>query len=152
MKRFAWLMVLAVVFGMVSQAYAGLMRVENLVGSDDDDEIAMASQATVYTKAFKIKSGEYFGLSYMITTDIGSPSGIIELEQGYDLPTTEGASDDEWAEPDNMADIATGITTETRHYISFSPIPTPYARFKITNSGGSFHSKFSGKVFIVEED
>ncbi len=96
--------------------------------------IAIASTAVVYTKAFKVGFGEYFALSYKAVSASGSPDIKIELEQGIDVPTTEGSADSAWVVPENMANIETKLTTETQHHKSISPVPMLWARLKITGN------------------
>jgi len=105
--------------------------------ANGNKNIVIASTAVVYTKAFKMSYGEYFSLDYKAVSDTGDPSIKIELEQsiGDNLPTTEGSSDTNYVEPENMSDIEADLTTETWKKKSLSPVPSMYARLKITGSG-----------------
>ncbi len=98
-------------------------------------DIAIASAAVVYTRSFKLAFGDYFAVSYKATSDSGSPSLKIELQQSWDVPTTEGSTDGNWVESENMADIETDLTTETMHHKALTPATLAYGRFKITGSG-----------------
>lgn len=95
--------------------------------------IAVASTATIWTRAFKLSFGDHFGISY-IATATGSPSLKIELEQSFQEPTTEGATDANWVEGENISDIESDLTTETMHHKEIVPVTLPYGRIKITGS------------------
>jgi hypothetical protein len=95
---------------------------------------SIASGLSVYTDSFDISTGEYFALSYQATSVLGTPNMGIELEQSTSLPAVEGAADANWVEAENYTDIVTGLTSETVHNKSFSPIAMPYARFRINEA------------------
>lgn len=107
--------------------------VSDILSSDGATEnIAVGTSATVYTKAFKLAYAEYFALFYKATSD-GTVNVKIEIEQCWRLPTTEGSADTSYVEPEGMSDIDT-VTDETQHCKSISPIPSPYARLKLTGA------------------
>lgn len=109
---------------------------QNIVGSDLSTTIAVASTATVYTKAFPMTYGANFAIG-AIATSSGNVALKIELECSYQLPTTEGAADGTYVEPDGMADVFSSIADEVQHYKQLYPIPMPFARFKITGGAGN---------------
>lgn len=151
MKRIIVFILLS--FVIVNVSYAGLMRVEKIVDSTGNSTISVPSNTTTYTHSFPIKSGEYFGLYYKFTSATGSPNIAMELEESYELPTTEGSSDTEWVEPDNQSDIASGVTTEIQHSIALSPIPSPFARIKMTAAASSTNDTVADlRLIVVEED
>ena len=115
------------------------VEIKNILNSSQSADIAVASQATVYTKAFKIAFGEYFGLAYKAVSATGSPDVKIELELGVNdaPPSTEGAADTNYVEAENAADIETNLTTETWHIKSLSPVASGYARLKITGNASN---------------
>ena len=112
---------------------------EQVVSASDNltVDIAIASEAVVYTKSFKLAFGDYFAVSYKATSASSTPDIKIELEQSWTEPTTEGSQDDNWVEPEGMADIETSLTTETQHHKSLSPATLPLGRFKITGNGSN---------------
>ncbi len=125
---------------------------KNILTSADSTDIAVAGAVTVYTKVFKLAFGEYFCLSYKATVSAGAPDLKIELQQSFQEPTTEGATDSNWVEPENMADIETSLTTETYHHKSLSPVTLPFARLKITGAAGNAASTvLNAKISQQEE-
>ena len=101
--------------------------------------IVIASNAVVYTKAMYIGLSKFHSLSYIASSVAGGIELKIEVEQSFRLPTTEGAADTYWAEPESMSDIVAALTTENQIYHkSLSLIPLPYFRLKIT--GGAANS------------
>ena len=130
-----------------AQTIRGNTRVYDLDdGSSTSFTITRAS--TVYTSWFPL-NGDYYGLSYRFTSAAGSPNIRIQLQESYRLPDTDNAADTFWTVPDNVSDIATGITTETQHYISFSPVPALYGRLVITEAGVSDDTICTLKVFVI---
>jgi len=124
-----------VCFAAGNEAYVSReVFTEDVLASDDSTSILVSSTDVVYTKAFSLTKGEYFALSYKATSTVGSPSLLIELQQSYALPETEGLTDANWVEPENMPDIESDLTAETQKHKSFSPLPLPYGRLKITGS------------------
>uniref|UniRef100_A0A6H1ZNV5 Uncharacterized protein n=1 Tax=viral metagenome TaxID=1070528 RepID=A0A6H1ZNV5_9ZZZZ len=128
------------------------VQVQKVLLSTESASIAVASTAVVYTKAMKLAFGDYFALSYKAVSAAGSPDVKIELEQSYELPTTEGSSDAEWVEPENMADIETNLTVETQKHKSLSPIPLPYGRFKITGNAGNAADTILTMFLSIQEE
>lgn len=114
--------------------------ISNIVDSLDSADIAVAAGATtVYTKAFKVAFGEYFALAYRAVSATGTPILQIELQAGINdaPPTTEGADDANYVEPENQADIETSLTTETWHIKSLSPAVSCWLRLKLTGAGAT---------------
>lgn len=114
-------------------------HVNDILEFGGDLEIAIATTATVYSVSFKLVYGEYFGITYLATSD-GTVSLTIELEQSWVLPATEGSSDDNWVVPEGMAAIHTTLSGEVQHLKSITPIPAPYGRLKITGVGSNHSS------------
>lgn len=93
-------------------------------------DIAVGTDETVYTKAFKLAYGEYFSLFYKATS-AGVVDIKIEIEQCWELPTTEGSQDNDYVEPEGLSDVD-DVADTTQHCKSISPIPSEYARLKLT--------------------
>ena len=126
--------VLAVLF-MFSMAQAAVsygpeaIIIGNATGVED---IAVVNATTVYSQSFNIENGEYFGVAYRALNTTDPLNITIQLEQSWTTPATEGATDTNYVIPVGAVDIITGLTTNATWYIkSLSPVPTPYARFKI---------------------
>ena len=110
------------------------VSVDKILSSSEGENIAIASAAVVYTKAFRMDKGEYFALFYKATS-AGTPGLKIELETSWTLPATEGAADDNFVEAESLTDIEADLTTKTWHHKAITPPVCKYARLKITGSG-----------------
>jgi len=97
--------------------------------------ITIGAGATVYSKSFSLKYGLYFALAYLAGS-AGAIDLTIQLEQSFELPTTEGASDVKWVIPASQADIHTNLADANWHNAAFSPVAMPYGRLKITSAAG----------------
>ncbi len=125
-----------------------------ILSSAEAVNIAIASAAVVYTKAFKLAFGEYFGLAYKAVSESGTPDIKIELELSIKdvVPTTEGAADANYVEAENAADIELNLITETWHIKTLSPVTSVYGRLKITgNAGNPADTIFNGHINKQEE-
>lgn len=109
--------------------------IQNIFEAGGDLNIAVAGEVTVYSQSFELKNGTDFALAYKATSD-GAVKLKIELEQGYQLPTTEGSADTSWVVPEGADTIEDALATETQHIRALSgtraPVAMPYARLKIT--------------------
>jgi len=113
---------------------------------------AIASAAVVYSKSIRIGGANVVGIAYQATSAGSSPDLLIQVEQSYTKPTTEGASDTKYVVPEDMANIETNLTTETWHVKSLSLVPMKYMRFKITGNGGNpADTLLSLELFLQEE-
>lgn len=113
------------------------VNVQDVLSAVNVNDIAIAGAVTVYTRSFLLTGGDYFSLSYKATSVAGAPDLKIELEQSFQLPTTEGVSDTNWVKPEGMSNIESNLTTETMHHKALTPITLPYGRFKITGNAGN---------------
>ncbi len=128
--------------------------VDPILSSAEAVNIAIASHAVVYTKAFKIAFGEYFSLAYKALSAGGAPDIKIELEQSIKdvLPATEGAADTNYVVAENMANIETNLGAETWHIKALNPGLSVYGRFKITgNAANPADTIFTGHINKQEE-
>ena len=125
---------------------------QDIVLSTESANIAVALIAVIYTKAFKMAYGDYFGLKYKAVSASGTPDVKIELEVNNALPTTEGAADTDWSVPEGMANIETNLITETIRHKSIAPPPFAYGRLKITgNAANPADTIVTSKLSIQEE-
>lgn len=153
MKRIAMFLVgMALSILIAIPCFAGRMVVQNITDSGGNSSIGIGSTATVYTQSFILKSGEYFGIGYQCVSDTTTPYITLQIEESTTLPTTEGASSTNWVIPDNIADIATNLTTETQHYAPLTVVPLPYARIKITNNAATTDTIMTLKIIKVEKN
>lgn len=123
--------------------------VRDVLDSLESTTITIGAGATVYTKAFSLKYGLYFALAYKATS-AGAIDLTIQLEQSYDLPTTEGSADAKYVIPASLADIHTNLADANWHNAAFSPVALPYGRFKITSAAGVANT-LQGKLSIQED-
>ncbi len=110
-------------------------KVRNILSALNVAAIPVGAGATVYSKAFSLKFGDYFGLAYKAAS-AGAIDLTIQLEQSFQEPTTEGASDVYYVIPATMADIHTNLADANLHIAALSPVAMPYGRFKIVSAAG----------------
>lgn len=131
---------LAMVLSMVQICFAATVGpiVENIPNSDESVlAIPVASTATIYSHSFSLKSNEYFSIAYKGSSASSTPDLLIQLEQSWTIPTTEGSSDTNYVIPENMPNIETNLVTETWHIKAFSPCVMPYSRIKVTGNASN---------------
>jgi len=109
--------------------------VRAILSSANVAAIPVGAGATVYSKSFSLKFGDYFGIAYKAASG-GAIDLTIQLEQSFDLPTTEGVADAAYVIPATMADIHTNLADANWHITSLSPVAMPYGRFKIVSAAG----------------
>ena len=119
----------------VSNAFA-YMGTTTITASDGSVDIALTTAESVYTHSFLMRSKDptTTAISYLITSVSTSPSINIQLQQSFKTPTTEGATDTYWTEPDGVKTIVTGESTETIKHATFDSITLPYGRFIIADT------------------
>lgn len=105
--------------------------------TSDDFEIAVAGTANVYSKSHKIAYSSAMCLMYKATI----PSGVVDidlyLEQGPDVPATEGSEGtavDGWHQ---VGSKIADITDENWHSVTLSPMVLPYLRIKADGQGSN---------------
>lgn len=123
--------------------------IRDVLMSTNVSTITVGAGATVYTKSFDLKFGLYFALAYKAAS-AGAIDLTIQLEQSYDLPTTEGSADAKYVIPASLADIHTNLADANWHGKSFSPVAMPYGRFKITSAAGVTNT-LQAKLSIQED-
>jgi len=137
MKRFLIGLLLAGVL-FATPAIAGLMGgTTKVLDADGTASIGVNADEIIYTGSFPISSSNVFGVWLKAVSATGTPAIKVELEESYTLPTTEGAGDANWVEPDGFSDVFSSIADEIAHVKYLSPDPMPYARFKITGGGAN---------------
>ena len=93
------------------------------------DEEAVATQNTITSAIFPVKSGGFFGAWYKATTPapgqgLHTPSVNVTIEMSY-TPTSST-----FVEPDDFDDLETNLTNTNTHIKSVNPPPMAYMRFK----------------------
>jgi len=139
-----------IILAFISVAFAGLMNIREVTDSSGNFPFTVLQNATVYTKSFPMKSGDYFGLGYKAVSAAGTPNITISLEQSYTLPSTEGSSDSNYVAPEGIGAIATELTSETQHYTNITTVPMPYGRFKVVENGAANDTAVSLRLTTIE--
>jgi hypothetical protein len=109
--------------------------VRNILSSLNVTAIPVGAGATVYSKSFSLKFGDYFGLAYKAASG-GAIDLSLYLEQSWDVPTTEGVADTQYVIPTGMTTIHANLADANWHIVALSPIAMPYARIKIVSAAG----------------
>ena len=114
--------------------------------------LAVASTGTAYSYSFPTKPNVQFGIMVQLDVSSGTPNVKVELESGFELPTTEAAADtDHFAVgQSNDCVIDTGANTETLRFYPLAPIVAPYSRIKFTGQGANPASCVVAKLQIFE--
>ena len=89
------------------------------------DGEAVATQNTITSAIFPVKSGGYFGVWYQASTGIGDPSLSITIEMSY-TPTAATM-----VTPSEFTAIETNLTDTNADVKSVSPPPMGYMRYKV---------------------
>jgi hypothetical protein len=83
-----------------------------------------------YSESFPTRDVTYaFGYKF---TSAGTVKVKVELEQGKDLPATEGAADAGWCVPNDALEFDNECADEILHIKAYAPSSAPYSRIKIT--------------------
>ncbi len=110
-------------------------KVRSILSSLNVSAIPIGAGATVYSKSFSLKFGDYFGLAYKAAS-AGAIDLTIYLEQSFQEPTTEGVADTAYVIPASMADVHTNLADANWHITALSPVAMPFSRFKIVSAAG----------------
>ena len=127
---------------------------QNVTDKNGVLDIAVATTAVVYTKAFETKNGTDFALAYKASADGADKVKLkIEIEQGYAIPGTEGSADNNWAVPSGADTIEDSLAVKTQNVRALSStrgfVVLPYARFKITGLGDADANSASTTIRMV---
>jgi len=124
-----------------------------IVNSSDSATIAVAGETTVYTKAIDLTKFQNMAVAVKCdSAGDGTVNVKVELEQGIELPDTEGSADTSWAVPET-APISLTITDEDQHGDNLSPIPFRYGRLKLTGlTGNAADVSVTAYLSATEED
>lgn len=109
--------------------------VYDMVNSAGASIIPVATTATVYTAVLDAGSVEYAALSYKATST-GTVSIALNIEQSFQRPATEGASDTTYVVPDGVSAITT-ITGTAWGHIAINPLALRYTRFRLVGGGSN---------------
>jgi hypothetical protein len=105
--------------------------------TDGKSVMAIAAEATFYTKALNVSKGTSFGIKTKALSAGGSPTIKIEVQQSDVLPATEGAADADYVSADGGADVYSNLNDEIWHVKQISLVPMTWCRLKITGLSGN---------------
>lgn len=109
-----------------------------------------AHSATIYSRAFDLSQGRNFAV--MLKAAGTTINLQVQLECSYQLPTTEGAADAQWAVANGLSDIIDGLANSTVFYKAVSPVAFRYGRLKIiTKSGNSADTTLNARISKTED-
>lgn len=116
----------------------GIGSTQQVVTSAGSTSLAVAGNVTVYTKSFPMMYSEYMSVWYRAAVT-GTLDVKIELETSWTTPETEGAADNNYSEPDNLADIESSLAEakSTYHHKSLNPPFCMFGRFKLTGGASN---------------
>lgn len=104
--------------------------------------LAVPSQSTVYTHAFRMGMSKNFSVQIQCATST-SPSVRMQLEASFYNPSensktfTEGSASALYVVPDAFADIFSNIVDTNYHIKGYQPPFVSYGRFKLTGLAGN---------------
>jgi len=101
-------------------------------------ELAVASTGTAYSHSIPLPKNTAFGLEIKFASS-GTVDVQVDLEQGNQVPTTEGSADATWAVTDQL-NADTNITDTNKHIMAVAPVVTTHARLKFTGEGSNHAS------------
>ncbi len=121
--------------------------------SDGSQDIGVAGTAVVYTRAFDLNMGVFFGIRYRAVSATAATDIKVELEQSDQLPVTEGSTDANWVVPSGASALEANLTSEIWVEKTLSPIPKRFGRLKLTGQGtNNADTIFNAFLSKVEED
>jgi hypothetical protein len=104
--------------------------------------VACGGTSVYWTNSFKLNRGMTFGWEVALTSS-GVCTVTIELEQGNQPPTTEGAADGSWVIPvgksgaNGLFPSGTIVAAATTYIVAYAPVATILGRLKITGTGSN---------------
>lgn len=113
--------------------YGSIRKITNSSGITP---IAVATTSVVYSQAFKLGYGQYFGI-WQKAASSGTIDLKIQLEQSTNPPAAEGSADANWVIGDGVADINSSLSSTTTQIKVISPVPMLWARLKITGGASN---------------
>lgn len=123
--------------------------IRDILAAAGGTTLTITAGGTIYTESFSLKYGLYFALAYKAASG-GAIDLTLQLEQSYQKPGTEGASDADWVIPENMSDIHANLADANWHHIALTPVAMPYGRLKITSAAGVTNTLLA-KLSVQEE-
>lgn len=118
--------------------------------------ITVASTGVIYLPSFVLPRNVTFGWEVKFSS-VGTIDAKVELEQGFQRPTTEGASDTTWVSQDNKLTtnmLFQEISNSAYHMTAYSPNATPMGRLKVTGLGSNDAATLLAvaKVYMIKNN
>lgn len=128
------LILLLISFSSIAQADVKRV-VETVVASDNASPVAVASQATVYTKSFSLNNQMLgpVGVMYKATSS-GTVNLSIQALQSYKQPAIEGTVDSTYV---TWKSVETALANQNWHAATLDTLIMPYGLFKVVGGSGN---------------
>jgi len=110
----------------------------DVVSKTNVKAIAVDEEAVVYTRAFDLSKGSFFGI-WVLCGSTGTPNVKIELELAPTKPTEaqEGVAATSLFAIKESDVIFDAINDKVAHVDTVSPVPMTWGRYKITGLSGN---------------
>lgn len=105
-------------------------RVVDILALGGVSQAAVASEAVFYSESFAIENATY-AFEFQFTSG-GTVKAKVELEQGNQVPATEGSSDASWSVPDGALELDNACEDEISHIRAYAPCSAAFGRIKVT--------------------
>lgn len=115
---------------MADPTVAGVDLID-LLAREGVTTLVVGGTSVVYSKSVPMPFSDTFGIEYNVTSP-GTIDVKVELEQGNQLPATEGAADANWAVTQTLE---TSLADGAVRFKALSPIVTKFMRLKLTGQG-----------------
>lgn len=124
---------------------AGVDLIDLVANAGGGSTIAVGGTSVVYTKAVPMPFSDTFGIEYNLTSP-GVYDVKVEVEQGNELPATEGTADANWGVTQTLE---TGLTDGSVRFKALAPIVAKYMRLKLTGQGSNNASTAVEKLRVA---
>lgn len=109
---------------------AASVRVVDILGLGGVSSAAVGGTNVFYSESFAIENATY-SFEYALSSE-GTIKVKFELEQGNQVPTTEGASDGSFVVPDGALEFDNACEDALTHIKAYAPASAAFARVKVT--------------------
>ena len=121
------------------ESWADVKRiVETVASATSVSSVQVGGTNTTYSKSISLQNVTETPVSIMYkATSDGIVTAKIDLEQSYQRPSTEGASDSNYMV---TSTVNSSLVNEEWHIATLSTVEMPFIRFKLTGSGSNDNS------------
>lgn len=93
-------------------------------------QAAVGTTDVFYSESFPIENATY-SFEYQLTSG-GTAKAKFELEQGNQVPGTEGSADANWTVPEGAVEFDNEVADELSHIRAYAPASALFGRVKVT--------------------